>query len=333
MLKTTEFDYQTDDFMFFCENKNLSKKTMVSYEATLRLFSRYIEDNFSITNAKYVKEKHVKDYIMYTKNRGKYTFTANSQTDRINNPSARADFGKKVSITTINNYIRNLKVYFNFLVEERVIKKSPMDRIKQYKNPRKAKEQISDDEFSRLIKYLDTTKFHEFRDYIIIQLIMDTGMRIGECLSLNVEDVDIKNNAILIYAENAKSKKDRYVFFSNVMQKMLKRWLQYKDRYTDTELLFCTKKSTPLSISNFEKNFRNYVLRARITKNITAHSLRNNYARRFLLAGGDIYTLSKILGHSSVTVTEQAYADLSHEDIRKNYRRFSPLENMKGGRK
>ncbi|SHH36792.1 tyrosine-type recombinase/integrase [Clostridium grantii] len=331
MLK--EIEYQIDNFMYYCENKNLSKKTIASYEATLRLFARYLEDNFSITDAKLVKEKNIKDYIIYTKERGKYTFTANSRTEKINNPCAREDFGKKISTTTVNNYIRNLKVFFNFLVEERVIKTNPLQKIKQFKNVRKAKEQLSDEEFARLIRYLDTTKFHEFRDYIIIQLILDSGMRIGECLALQVENLDIRNNAILIKAENAKSNKDRYVFFSNVMQKMLHRWLQYKDRYVNTEFLFCTNRSTQLAVSNFEKNFRNYVARARITKNITAHSLRNNYARRFLMSGGDIYTLSKILGHSSVTVTEQAYADLSTEDIRKNYRKFSPLENMKGGRR
>ncbi|EPB8159135.1 hypothetical protein ACSXEQ_12855 (plasmid) [Clostridium perfringens] len=56
---------------------------------------------------------------------------------------------------------------------------------------------------------------------------------------------------------------------------------------------------------------------------------RNNFAKRFLMSGWDIYTLSKLLGHNSVRVTESAYLDLTTTDIRKNYLKYSPLENMK----
>ena len=64
-------------------------------------------------------------------------------------------------------------------------------------------------------------------------------------------------------------------------------------------------------------------------KNIHPHVFRNNFAKRFLMNGGDIYTLSRILGHSSVTVTEQAYLDLTQEDLAELYRRHSPLKNMR----
>ena len=63
--------------------------------------------------------------------------------------------------------------------------------------------------------------------------------------------------------------------------------------------------------------------------NIHPHMLRNNFSKRFLMNGGDIYTLSKILGHSSVTVTEEAYLDLQDEDLRIQYQKYSPLQNLK----
>lgn len=59
--------------------------------------------------------------------------------------------------------------------------------------------------------------------------------------------------------------------------------------------------------------------------------LRNNFEKRFLMQGGDIYTLSRILGHSSVKVTEEAYLDLDENDLRQNYQRYSPLANLKRG--
>ena len=113
------------------------------------------------------------------------------------------------------------------------------------------------------------------------------------------------------------------------MSKWLNRWIRYKDTIQESELLFPTQRTnTLLTASNFERNFRVYLRRTNIEKNVTPHTLRNNFARRFLMNGGDIYTLSRILGHSSVTVTEKAYLDLMDEDFRKKYQRFSPLENM-----
>lgn len=324
------FEFYIEDFMEYCNLKGLSRKTMKSYEATLKLFSKFIDEEFQIMKISDIKDKHIKDYIKFTKERGKYSYVSDDKSVVLNNPSVRKDFGKNVSDSTINNYIRNLKVFFNWLADSRIIKSSPMDKIDFIKVKRKPKDNISDSDFIALIKAIDVTKYYEYRDYVVIQLIMDTGMRLGETLSLTIDDVDIDRRAVLIPAEITKGKKERYVFFSNTMAGMLRRWLQYKDRYIDNDqLLFPTTRGSKLGIPHFERNFRIYKDRAGLSQNITPHSLRNNFAKRCLMSGMDIYTLSRILGHSSVTVTEKAYLDLTVTDIRKNYQRFSPLENIR----
>jgi integrase/recombinase XerD len=323
-----EIDYQISEFMLNCQMKNLTPKTMASYEATLKLFARYLQDNYVITDAKLVKEEMVKRYILYIQERGKYAVCANDNTKDINRPYNRTDYKKKVSPATINNYLRNIKVFFNYLKEERVMKKSPMQNIKYLKNERKPLGFINDDEFIRLLLLMDISKFHEFRDNIIVQLLFDTGMRIGECLSINVADTDITNRSIQLHAENTKGRKSRCVFFSSKMQKDLKAWIQYKDRYVENESLFPTRSGTNLQVHNFEKNFKKYGERAGIKK-AHPHQLRNNFAKRFLMAGGSIYTLSKILGHSSVDITEKAYLDLTDADLKNCYEKFSPLANLK----
>lgn len=321
--------FYIEDFMEQCKFKGLSKKTMGSYESTLKLFYKFLQEEFQIVQVKDISQEQVQEYLKFTKERGKYSFVADDKTVSLNNPANRKDFGKPVSDITINNYIRNMKVFFTWCVDQKLIKVSPMENIGFLKAKRKMKEDISDAEFTMLIRAIDTTKFHEYRDYVIIQLIMDTGMRLGETLSLKYEDMDIDRRAILIPAGVTKGKKDRYVFFSNIMAGILRRWMQFKDRYCNNDdLIFTSKKGTKLEVTHFERNFRIYKTRAGIDKQITAHVLRNNFAKRSLMAGMDIYTLSKLLGHSSVTVTEQAYLDLTVSDIRKNYQRFSPLENM-----
>ena len=144
---------------------------------------------------------------------------------------------------------------------------------------------------------------------------------------IQVTDVNLPKRYIYLPAENTKGKKGRHVFFSDKMATQLQRWIKYKDRYRDSDFLFCTNKGKFLEVSNFEKNVRKYAQRIGL-KDIHPHVFRNNFAKRFLMSGGDIYTLSRLLGHSSVTVTEQAYLDVNQEDLAEMYRKHSPLSKI-----
>jgi len=324
-----KIDLEVDDFISYCDYKGLSTKTISSYEQTLRLFTRYLQDECNITRTEQVKEQTIKNYIANVKERGKYTVVADDNTKRYNHPHNRQDFGKKVSLATVNNYTRNLRVYFNYMHENRLIKTNPMKKIKPLRIPRKAKSYLNDKDFNNLLKCFDLSKFHEYRDYVITQLVFDTGMRIGECLMIRDEtDINFNERTIFLPAENTKGKKDRYVFFSMQMATELKRWLQYRDRYKESEFCFCTIKGSQLLERSFESNFTNYGERIG-NKDIHPHLIRNNFAKRFLMNGGDIYTLSRILGHSSVKVTEECYLDLGTDELRRQYQKHSPLMNLK----
>ena len=327
--KKKEIGYYIQDFIEYCTYKDLSVKTIKSYYQTLTLFAKYLEEEKDITSVTDVNKEIVEEYIAFTKDRGKYSYVADEKTLNVTYQNNRKDIGKETSVATLNNYLRNIKVFFNWCEENSLIKYNTVADVKFIKGKRKIKDQLTDDEYKKIIKAIDLTKFNEYRDYIVIQLIMDTGMRLSECLSLTIDDIDVVRKTVFLSAEVTKGKKDRYVFYSNHMSVLLNRWIRYKDSIQYNDLLFPTQRTNGLvTPSNFERNFRGYLKRAKITKNITPHTLRNNFGRRFLLNGGDIFMLSKILGHSSVTVTEKAYLDITTEDIRKSYQRFSPLENM-----
>jgi integrase/recombinase XerD len=323
-----QFDYDIDDFMSGCQLRDLRPKTMQSYEQSLRIFEKYMVEVQQVTEAAAVKEGHIKEYIQYLRGRGKYTVVANEQSRKSNTPQNRPDLNKPISEITINNYLRNMKVFFNYLSENHYIKQNPFARIKKnLTNEHKAVEFISDEDFKKLLRCFDKSKFFEYRDCIIIELIMDTGMRVGETLLIQLSDVDMVRRSIYLPPENTKGKKGRMVFFSAEMGKSLKNWLQFKDRYRDSGYLFCTNNGKPVQVNDFERNFRMYASRIGLKK-AHPHMLRNNFAKRFLMNGGDIYTLSRLLGHSSVTVTEKAYLDLNEEDLRVNYVPYSPLARM-----
>ena len=322
-----DFDYYIDEYMYNCRSRKLRPKTMISYEQTLRLFERWCQEEAGITEPGQVLDSTIRHYICSLQERGKYTFYSVENCAITYDPRRRRDFSQTVSTTTINNYIRNLKAFFAWY-SEMTQSPNPMLKIRQLRSERKAQEYLEDHEVEKLLKIFDRSYYPEHRDFMIIMLILDTGMRLGECLQISTEDLDMDDRTICLPAENTKGRKTRFVFFSVKTAKALQRWLRYKDRYTNGKLLFPKKSGFPLEVHSFESGFKRYLGRAGIDKPYSPHALRNNFAKRCLMNGMDIYTLSRILGHSSVTVTEQAYLDLSDRDLRHRYQNFSPIENM-----
>lgn len=314
-------------FMDYCRSKQLRPKTMASYEQTLKLFSRWLKEKYDIENAEEVKEPHIRAYIVDLQQRGKYTFCANDRSKDLNHPMNRRDYRQQISNITVNNYIRNIRVFFTWLEESECILKSPMRRVKELPEERPAKEYLEDDEVMRLLKSMDSTYFSEYRDMVVMMVMLDAGTRLGETLSAVEEQLNIEEQSLYLPADKTKGRTERTVFFSAKTAKELRRWLQYKDRYCESPYIFPVRHSGRiLKVSNYETNFTKYIQRAGIKKHISPHTLRNNFAKRCLMSGMDIYTLSKLLGHSSVTVTERAYLDVTNGDIRKRYSKFSPMD-------
>ena len=322
--KITELDLQLDSFMLYCDSKHLSKKTLKSYEQSLTLFRNYLIQELNIDDAAKVKTSHVRRYIQYLRERGKYTVTSSNKSLNINHPDRREDYKKTISDTTIANYTRNMKVFFNFLVKEREIKDNPMDNVDKIKPKRKQKQLLTEQELKQLFNSFNLTLFHEYRTWMQLRLILDTGIRATECCSLMPEDVDFKTKAILI--RNSKNGHERYVYFGHKLSVDLKRWMSHRDRYSDSPYLFPTSRGTQLDVTNFEGTVRRKG--KSVGLNVHPHLLRNNFAKHYLLNNGDFATLSRILGHADISTTMKAYLDFSDREIGRKYQKHSPLNNL-----
>ncbi|GIM44537.1 hypothetical protein DNHGIG_00860 [Collibacillus ludicampi] len=321
----TDIEFQIENFMLYCTSKNLSKKTLASYEQSLRLFAVYLEREHQITEVEKVQSGHIRHYIKYLKERGKYSVSVDPSKEQFNHPQNRTDYGKKISDTTIANYIRNIKVFFNYLHDvEQEIKKNPAEKVENVKVERKMKKTLSPEDFKKVLDAFDKTTFHGYRNFQITRLLLDTGLRVSECLSILPEHIDFEHRSILVV--NPKNKQQRYVYFSPKMARELKSWLKYKDRYSDSQWLFPTTKGTQLEIRNYEKALRD--AGKSVGVDIHPHLLRNNFAKYYILNGGDWFTLSRIMGHSSVEVTQKAYLDFTDEEVGKKYQKHSPLAFM-----
>lgn len=321
----TGLEFQLDNFMLYCSSKNLSRKTLASYEQTLKLFIMYLDNQFGIDNVKKVQTGHIRQYIKYVRERGKYTVVNKEESKGKNHPESRSDFKKEVSMTTIANYVRNIKVFFNFLYQvEREIPKNPVENIENPKVERKVKNILTPEDIKKVINQFERETFHGYRNYVITRLLLDTGMRVGECLNLQAENFDFKHKSILI--TNPKNRQQRYVYFSFKSANEMKHWMKYKDRYSESPFLFPTTRGTQLEIRNYERALREAGERASVA--IHPHQLRNNFAKYYILNKGDWFSLCRILGHSSVEVTQKAYLDFTNDEVARKYQKHSPLANM-----
>lgn len=325
-----EFSRTINQYMEHCRSRQLRPKTMSSYEQTQTLFALWMSRLYEIRHVEAVREAHIRQYIIDLQSRGKYTFC--STDGEKNRPQNRRDYQNRISNITINNYLRNLHVFFAWLVEMEYISKSPMKRIRALPEERAPREYLEDEEVKRLLRSLDRSYFSEYRDLLVTMLMLDSGTRLGETLMIEMGQLELTSRCLLLTADKTKGRRARTVYFSDKTAKELRRWIQFKDRYCESKWLFPVKHNGGrLEMTVFERNFRQYIRRVGITKRIAPHTLRNNFAKRCLMAGMDVYTLSRILGHSSVEVTEKAYLDLTDADIRKKYGRFSPVEGIYGG--
>lgn len=155
-----KINMEVDDFLSYCDYKGLATKIIRSYDQTLKLFLQYLKDEYNIKNSNQVTELHIKNYIANVKEKCKYTVVSDIHSKKQNIPEHRWDFGKKVSIATVNNYTRNIIVYFNYMYENRLIKINPVQTVKVIKTPRKVKGYLEDKEINNLFKYFDSSKFH-----------------------------------------------------------------------------------------------------------------------------------------------------------------------------
>ena len=124
-MPNMDFEWQIDEFMVDCRSRQLRPKTMSSYEQALRLFARWCREKMNITEVTDVTEGVVRRYINDLQERGKYTVCADDRALEKNFPDRRRDFRKPVSTVTINCYLRDIRVFFNWLDRDYLLSKNP----------------------------------------------------------------------------------------------------------------------------------------------------------------------------------------------------------------
>lgn len=216
------------------------------------------------------------------------------------------------SNVTIDNIRRNISSFFSWLEEEDYILKSPMRRIHKIKTKTVVKNTISDEGIERL-----RDNCSEIRDLAIIDLLYSTGIRVGELVNLNIDDIDLEGRECIVYG---KGDKERRVYFDAKAKVHLKEYIE--SREDSNEALFVTLDAPHdrLKISGVEIRLRQLGKRLELEK-IHPHKFRRTMATRAIDKGMPIEQVQKILGHSQIDTTMQ-YAMVNQNNVKTSHQKY-----------
>ena len=207
--------------------------------------------------------------------------------------------------TTVDNIRRNISSFFSWLEEEDYILKSPMRRIHKIKTQKTVKNIISDEEIEKL---RDNCK--NIRDTAMIDLLYSTGIRVGELVKLNIEDIDFSERECVVFG---KGDKERRVYFDAKSKIHLKNYIE--SRKDNNPALFVTLNAPydRLKISGVEIRIRELGRMLNLEK-VHPHKFRRTMATRAIDKGMPIEQVQKILGHSQIDTTMQ-YAIVNQNNV------------------
>ncbi len=233
-------------------------------------------------------------------------------TDEIRNYLAEYQRGSSCSNVTIDNIRRNISSFFSWLEEEDYILKSPMRRIHKIKTKVAVKNIITDEGMEKL-----RDNCEDIRDLAMIDLLYSTGIRVGELVNLNREDIDLEGRECVVYG---KGNKERRVYFDAKAKIHIQ---EYLDKRTDSNPALFVTLNAPrnrLKISGVEIRLRNMGRHLELDR-IHPHKFRRTMATRAIDKGMPIEQVQKILGHSQIDTTMQ-YAIVNQNNVKSSHQKY-----------
>lgn len=244
----------------------------------------------------------------------------------------------ELTADTIRKYILNLGTHRNkggvhasyraiktFLLwswdEYDKLSRNPIERVKLPAPSNKPLPGISLEDIKKMINACDTKL--GLRDKTILLFLLDSGVRRAEFCALNIEDVDFSTGAVEI--KHGKGDKRRTVFIGQKTKRLLRKYLRTRKELRLDSPVFVTSKGERLSYAGLRQIFRRRATHAGLEKTPGAHDFRRTFAVEALRNGIDLATLSRIMGHTSVSTTMR-YLHLLDDDLQIAHRKVSPVD-------
>ena len=283
------------DFIISKKTKGLAEKTLQSYQSQFQAVARHMDVKMDIA----MLQKADLDAMII------------SMRDASLSPNS------------INSYTRTLKSFFSWCNEQGITRLN----IPLYKAEETVKETYSDAELAALLKKPNIRKatFAEYRDWVIINFLLNCGSRAATVRAIQIRDVDLDGG--MVFYRHTKNRKAQVIPLCSAMVAILREYLRHRGGEA-ADYLFCTETGSQLTENGLRQSIARYNTRRGVQKT-SIHLFRHTFARKYLIdCGGDAFTLQKLLGHSTLAMTKH-YCAIFDADLTKNYDNFSPLAQLK----
>ena len=293
-----------------------SAKTRISYAYDIRIFfhflmennpvyKNYTVDQFTVKDLERIEPVDIEEYQEYLK------VYKGSEDKQITN--TEKGLARKMSA---------LRSFYAYFFKHQVIEKNPTVLVDMPKLHDKAIIRLDTDEVASLLEYVehggdDLTGQRKVyfektknRDLAILTLLLGTGIRVSECVGLDIQDVDFKNNGVKV---TRKGGNEMVVYFGEEVENALKMYL-YTTRKSTAPLpghenaLFLSTQRKRIGVQAVENMVKKYARQITPNKKITPHKLRSTYGTALYKETGDIYLVADVLGHKDVNTTKKHYA-------------------------
>ncbi|MFQ5944537.1 MAG: tyrosine-type recombinase/integrase [Anaerolineales bacterium] len=228
--------------------------------------------------------------------------------------------------STINGFARSLKAFSSWLEEDGYAESNIMKRLKPPKVPRILIRPLTEDELRKILLAIPQDTPEGVRNFAIVLMFCDTGIRLSELVHLRVADFDARAGEFKVYGKGAR---ERNVPIGRNARRAVVRYVEHHrpEPVNPQEVrLFLTVAGDPMSRNSIGKMVQRLARRTGLRR-VHPNLFRHTFAVRYLTNGGDVFTLQKILGHKSLEMTRR-YVSLASADVKETHRLYSPIDNL-----
>jgi len=300
-----------------------SSRTRIAYAYDLRVFY-----NFLHTNNPELKKKEIKD-ISLKDLESLRPVDIEEYLDFTKVYSSAGDEFRTNQTNSIKRKLASLRSFYKYYYQKEMITYDPVALVAMPKLREKNIIRLDTDEVAELLDNVESgTKLTEkqqalhekskVRDLAMMTLFLGTGIRVSECVGLNIRDVDMKNSGISIHRKGGK---EVTVYFSDEVEAALLPYLEERKGIEPLpgheDALFLSLQKKRITVRAVENLVKKYTKTVTLSKNITPHKLRSTYGTNLYRETGDIYLVADVLGHSDVNTTRKHYAAIEDEQRRR----------------
>lgn len=272
-----KFAEQHSDFITHLQSEGRANATILAYGKDIEQLLQFLDDYPEITSVQHITTEHIDAFKQSLK---KLRYTPKSVSRKIN----------------------SIKTFFRYLRSKDLVEQNPAEAVIHPKYEQNEPRILKRIEYRAL---RDACR-DDVRIAAIVELLLQTGIRISELASMQLEDLDFEKNQIRIQEQN--SQKERYVPLNNAARKALQEYLKERPKNVNENTVFLTKTCRPFLVRNIRAAIDRYFRLAGI-KEAKVNDLRHTFIVEQLKAGTPLTYVSKLVGHKRVTTTER-YLDL-----------------------